>query len=196
MTYNIEFVDIVEFFSAASAIIAGIIAIVTFIIKPICKHVTNIRKMVVNIDKIAADLKPNGGSSLKDQINRIEHKIIRGEMRSRALIRDYDCGIFECDIEGNNIYVNRTYCKMIGVPATKLLGKEWNNYIHPDYRNHYDLHWSDKFSQCEEVETVVVMVNGSGELLNVVIKAYPLKDDTQSNCVGYFGMVFLEHEEL
>ena len=89
-----EYINIGEVFGAISAIIAGTITAYNFVLKPIYSHFSRIAKLMMNVDSLVADLKPNGGSSLKDQINRIEHRLIRGEMRSRALIRDYDCGIF------------------------------------------------------------------------------------------------------
>jgi PAS domain S-box-containing protein len=191
-----EYINIGEVFGAISAIIAGTITAYNFVLKPIYSHFSRIAKLMMNVDSLVADLKPNGGSSLKDQINRIEHRLIRGEMRSRALIRDYDCGIFECDMDGNNIFVNRTYCKMIGVPAPKLLGREWEQFMHPKRKNEYDMLWTDRFENCEEVCIDTAMVTAAGDVIDVRIKAYPLKDDTQTRCVGYFGMVFSHPEDI
>jgi PAS domain S-box-containing protein len=195
MVFN-DYINIGEAFGAISATIAGVIAIYNFILKPVCRHFKSITKLMLNVDALVADLKPNGGSSLKDQINRIEHRLIRGEMRSRALIRDYDCGIFECDMKGSNMYVNRTYCKMLKTSSTKLLGTEWIQFIHPDYMGDYESMWSDKFENCEEVDMCILMIDSDGETIPVRIKAYPLKDDTQTKCVGYFGMVFNDSEEI
>ena len=191
-----NYIGIGEFFGAITAIITGVIAIYKLIVRPVYYHFKQISKLISNVDCLVADLKPNGGSSLKDQINRIENRLIRGEMRSRALIRDYECGIFECDMNGNNIYVNRTYCKMINVPSSKLLGKEWLNFIHPIHKNHYEVVWSEHFENCEEIEVDIIMINSNEDAIPVKIKAYPLKDDTQTRCVGYFGMIFSNPDEM
>jgi len=193
--FYIEFISIGQVFGAVTAIIGGAIALQKFILKPVYLHFRRIAKLMSNVDTIAADLRPNGGSSLKDQINRIEHRLIRGEMRSRALIRDYDCGIFECDINGYNSFVNRTYCKMVGAPMNKLLGMGWEQFIHPQYKNEYDMLWTDRFQNCEEVDVDTALITSNGDKIDVKIKAYPLKDETQTRCVGYFGMVFHEYEE-
>lgn len=48
---------------------------------------------------------------------------------------------FDCDAEGKNIRVSRTYTRWLGVSADELLGFNFLNFIHPDDREEVRAEW-------------------------------------------------------
>lgn len=176
-------------------LLGGITTIIVFcygvfkyVIRPTFVHAKNVTGILMKIQSVCDDLQPNGGKSLRDVIDRIEKKIVKSDMLFRALLRDHDCGIFECDTQGNNIYVNRTYTKKVGVARQELLGLKWMNYISDEDMAQYDATWKDAFNTCDEFESTIRIVNVHGAKMPCTVKCYPIIVDSD-RCSGYLGII-------
>ena len=103
----------------------------------------DLQRVVTGIEK---QVRPNGGGSLMDAVNRIEasgktHAEAISDIRASlvsidAMVRAQSDlgseGAFACDPEGRNDWVNQAYARMLGVGRADLIGSQWKNYIHPD----------------------------------------------------------------
>lgn len=112
---------------------------------------TQIQGLVESVQGIEKQVRPNGGGSLMDAVNRIEgsakqHGLAIEEIRCSitsidAIVRAQSDlavdGSFECSPDGANTWVNMTYARMIGVGRMDLMGNAWKNYIHPDDRDFF-----------------------------------------------------------
>lgn len=88
-------------------------------------------KIVVRIEKLADQLKPNGGSSLRDAIDRVEKGIALGEKRARILFDQASGGRgwFETGPVGDCTFVSAQWCLAHGVQRSEAMGQGWLNGI-------------------------------------------------------------------
>lgn len=156
-------------------------------------------ELLTKINKIYEEVTPNGGGSIKDAIKRLEAKsaIIEEKINlmksvQNAFREDGDAGIFQCDQEGRNFYVNRTYAKWLGVSKTDLMGFGWKNYLSSfSERDDYDLEWKEGFKEGREVKFPIAYKNHLGERVFCDVHAYPILD-SDKNVVNYLGVMYRE----
>lgn len=135
--------------------------------------------LVKEVSAIRAELLPNGGSSVRDAINRIEEKVILTDRMHWAIRQDGPYGIFRCDKEGRNLEVNRTFCRWLSVGADELLSHGWQNFVRNTPENdEFHQEWVRAFSQGREIELSCHMKTSSGLPITLDIKAYPLTNRT------------------
>src|SRR5210317_1643988 len=79
------------------------------------------------INSILIEYKPNGGSSLKDQLIRIEDSLELQNERLRAMMVDSEQLCFEADKTGRVIWANRTVLRTVGRTPMEILGNGWIN---------------------------------------------------------------------
>jgi len=65
---------------------------------------TDIEALSEQVRFIVCELKPNGGASVRDSLNRIELRQVLQEQRQWAILSDMSVGVFETDAEGEFIY--------------------------------------------------------------------------------------------
>jgi len=135
--------------------------------------------LVKEVSAIRAELLPNGGSSVRDAINRIEEKVVLTDRMHWAIRQDGPYGIFRCDKEGRNLEVNRTFCRWLHAGADELLGHGWKNFVRSTEENDaFNREWGEAFSQGREIELSVHMKTSAGHPITLDIKAYPLANRT------------------
>lgn len=81
------------------------------------------------VDDILSELKPNGGSSIKDAVTRIEIRQLFAGERQRALMQADTRGIFEADINGHLIWANKSFMQMLGANSLQeVRGNGWHTF--------------------------------------------------------------------
>lgn len=137
---------------------------------------------------IKKEITPNGGTSLADSIRRIESILIIKDQTQKALLMDIERGIFQCDLDGKNIWVNRTYARLLKCGTNELLGHGWKKFIAPDVLKKYNEVWEMSFSEDSEYiyELVFSDINGDEVPLKLTVSAI---HDSNKNCVGYIGVL-------
>ena len=83
-------------FSVAVLTLLGVVIPLTwkYIIKPFIKLYKSHFILMNSVDEIKKELTPNGGSSIKDVINRIEERQIMIDKRSKAIFYNYEAPYF------------------------------------------------------------------------------------------------------
>lgn len=81
------------------------------------------------IQVIAGEFRPNGGSTLRDAINRIETKVSLQQQTTTAIIKSFPIGTWISDEKGRCVDVNKNLCKITGRTETELKGDNWTNWI-------------------------------------------------------------------
>ena len=86
-----------------SAIIAGITVIALLwkkIIKPLYIGLSKFYDLVDNIELVVAEFTPNGGSSIRDAVDRIEIRQLLSDQRQRVFFQDLNLAICETNADG------------------------------------------------------------------------------------------------
>lgn len=157
---------------------------------PFMDAVMNIVDAASMVPDIKAQLFNNGGSSLRDAVDRIHSRLCTIEAREKALIQEHDLAVFIADEDGKTTWVNRTYCRLFGVSEEEATGYGWKNHIHPSEREHYTSDWLSAVRDRREFVRIVRCVAAlDGAELVFKVRAYPM-DSPGSTQRGYTG--FLE----
>lgn len=153
------------------------------------RGIRNAWRAAQNVQKILDQLSPNGGSTLKDQLNRIESRQVVGEQRVRALWMDSANGQFESDASGGTIYINRTYAQLVGMDINSMKGSGWLMAVHPEDREHVEAEWRSAVIDKRELDATYRMVNReTGVTIRVRVRASPLMDH-HGAMGGFVGVV-------
>ena len=107
--------------------------------------------------------------------------------RFRVLTDQAPVGIYETDIHGDCIYVNKCWCKMAGLTPQQALGKGWIEGIHPDDRDKVYNEWYNMVESNGEWGLEYRFVNRSGEVTWAFGTASIIKDDL-GMVAGYLGV--------
>lgn len=101
------------------------------------------------LDAILKELKPNGGESLRDAINRIEkHQKMQSNefqlLKKRSETRDEINLIanFETDKNGECVWANKHYLNIVGLTLPEVLGNGWANAIADKDREYVFKEWN------------------------------------------------------
>lgn len=82
-------------------------------------------QLSADIKAIKEQLYPNGGSSLRDAVNRIEEQQhVDGELR-RAYQHHITVPLWEADAEGHILWSNQAFARLLGVTTEELKGHGW-----------------------------------------------------------------------
>ena len=80
-------------FSTIAAVISVMLGLYNFVIKPAIKLYKSHFVLVSVVDTIKKEVTPNGGSSIKDIINRIDRRQVMIDKRSKAIFYNVDDAI-------------------------------------------------------------------------------------------------------
>ena len=150
------------------------------------------------LDKIQSELKPNGGSSLRDAINRIDIKLTNVSnkiniIQASADITSDTLNICRWAADKNGLlnFVNRPFKKLLGVVDDEsCLGDAWiTNTVHEEDRPTTQAEWNRAVSSKSEYHHTFRIVNAStGEIIKVTNHARLVIDD-HGNVGGWVGVV-------
>ena len=142
----------------------------------------SIADMKTVMDMILAQLKPNGGSSLKDAVNRLENAVsaVQSEVRhirtSAELASDAAGALlWRADRAGRIIWVSKAIKESLGeVNDTSFMGWSWLNLIHHEDRDRVRERWEEALQDQSEVVDEYRAVGKSGMIYHVVAYARPV----------------------
>lgn len=180
-------------------IIGAVIATFKKVILPIWRffkeyneHKELLLKGNENIDAILKELRPNGGSSLKDQISRIENNIDILDVKVAAVALATNVGYWKSDANGKAIEVGRSLCSILGRTEAEIKGSNWVTIIHPNDREAVKSEWDSAVEDGRDFEMVYRFVKPDGSIQKVKVLAFAIiKDNTLQ---GFFGTLVKDGE--
>lgn len=132
--------------------------------------------------QIIAELKPNGGSSLRDAVN-----LIIAKQRARDNTTEH-YGVFETDKNGQCVNANLAYLRLVGRTLEEVTGNGWINCIHPDDRVTVRDQWAESVQDNRDFEMEYKMMHENGSVFNVIGRAVVMKDNA-GRAYGYYGTI-------
>jgi PAS domain S-box-containing protein len=125
------------------------------------------------LDALAEQFKPNGGSSIKDSLNRIELKQANNENMTNFIISSLEVPVFRTDSSGLCVWASRAYCALADRDLEDLLGWGWLSSIHPDDADNVRHKWRAAVEERRIFEAVFRVMRPSGNILEVQSRATP-----------------------
>ena len=114
---------------------------------------------------------------------------LRGsEERFRTLASHAPVGIFQTDLNGDNLFVNEGWCQMAGMTPEEARGKGWANAIHPDDRERVTAGWQQALADGTSSSAEFRFQRPDGVVTWLQGNAVPLRDPQGRN-IGYIGTV-------
>lgn len=148
-----------------------------------------IDKLVVCVETLTGELITNAGTSLKDSLIRLEHSVALTSERQRARMLDSPELVYETDLAGNCIWVNRTYARAVQRGHDELMGKGWINVVSENYRDEVDEKWYESVREDREFEMRIMFATPDGAEFPVMVRSYKMRHNGET--IGFLGTVIL-----
>ena len=189
-----------DYFSWVHDNVVKLSAIATSVVV-LWKPVANMRKFFKNfsdlhakISAIEAEIKPNGGKSIKDvtaqmyeSVKDIKKQLLVLEQSHKVVLDSVNIGYWKADIKGEWVEVGKKLVEITGRSETDLLGNNWTVWLAKE----------DKQRVMEAVRSSVIdqtlfdetfsFIKQDKTLQKVIALAYPVKDGTE--VIGYYGTI-------
>lgn len=153
------------------------------------KRFAEIKELIKTISLISDEFRPNGGSSLRDAINRIETKITIEQQKTMAIIKSLPLGTWVSDKDGKCIDLNRSLCRITGRTEGELKGDNWSNWLHPSDKDEVWEEWQKCVKNTITFDMLYRYVLPDGKVQKVHGVAYQLRDE-KNVLVGFLGTLY------
>lgn len=155
------------------------------------KRFNQLSDLYLKVHKISEEFSPNGGSTLRDAINRIEDKISLQEQKTLAIIKSFPIGTWISDKNGKCVDVNRSLCKIMGRTESEIKGDNWSNWIHPDEKEAVFEEWYRAVHNMMTFDMTYRYVLPDGRIQKVHGIAYQLRTE-KNELVGFLGTLYAD----
>lgn len=155
-----------------------------------CHGIASIGQLQATVDKIHKEVVPNGGSSLRDAVNRTELALTVFINTTRAQWDGMGMfGICEFNPEGELTYANGTYLKWVNRPEPAVLGSGWINCLVPRDRARVRAEWESCVDDQREFRCDYTLVREDGTELNVTGTRTPVSERPNGPVLKWVGLV-------
>lgn len=161
--------------------VCTVIAAIVFFIR---SHIST-RKL---LHEVKAEVKPNGGGSMADAVNRIEEQIHILNYWMTAFQNLYEKPIFKADNLGHNVWANNSYLKLVGASLPEVEGHGWLSYVEDNERPKVSLEWESAVKEGRSFDLTYTLHNNiHNKKIRVRRIAYPII--VKRKLAGYIGTV-------
>lgn len=115
------------------------------------KAITHIDTIVLNLQEVNKELKPNGGGSIKDQVKQIANDVRIIRIERDATFHLAKEPMFKADNKGYYTFINSALSNLVGVPEQELLGLGWLNYITLEDKDRIWEEWENIIESGKEI---------------------------------------------
>ena len=179
----------------AGATIGGSYAFVSKVIKPgytlYKKHFGNLESIPLLADDVRwmkDQIKPNGGTSLRDLVDRIAiAQVVQGQVLNNMLALS-STGHFKTNREGLVVEVSRNLCRVMERSEQELMGNTWLSWIVNSDRDRVQAEWSNVIRLGREMDQEFKIWADGGATHTVRMKAMQLLGPDRQ-LVGYLGVM-------
>ncbi len=180
-----------DVWTAAAMVLTGVVGILGAIYP-------GVRKLLRSIVAVEGQLKPNGGDSLRDRIEKIlaKQKAFHAtfEGTKRAAFDLVPAPVFEAKPDGSCEFVNLEYCDRLGITRDQALGKGWLALVTTDDRDRVRQAWAEAVRDSGHFsESFRLMNRQNRTVLRVDCRAVPITG-SDGSVLSYVG--FLKPTEI
>lgn len=135
---------------------------------------------------IASQFYRNGGGSVLDRLETLQSSVLKIDRRQRAFSDLERMPIFETDENRRNVYVNKSYARILKTDDSSILGFGWKSFVHPDDKERVIKSSMECAKECRIYTDSFRMVDLDGESHTFDVIAYP-QTDRDGKFGGYVG---------
>jgi len=192
--------DIVTILGGLGSAAGTVYGCYKLIIKPTFAILRKLKTSFEILEKMQEEFKPNGGSSLRDAINRIETKLLIEQHARRAMSMAMDMGVFETDGNGLCTWINEFYSGLTGISIDEAKGFGWITGVYEGDRERVTDEWTSAVKQQRIFRLEFGMFNSkTQEYSKVYCTAFPVINHVGPRpraAAGFIGVVTKASKEL
>lgn len=199
----LEFVAAI--FAAGTTIAVGLFAGYRYMLLPSFKqyralaqtlvHIAQFSEVVTALKKdlaeIRAELRPNGGTSLRDVVDTMALELTRNGGIQRRLLNASSVPQFHCDALGEYYFVNEAYLELVGRDYDEVMDLNWLNCIAIEARETVEEVWNHCVRDKRIFEMPFDYVQPTGKRIPVLCRAEPVFDRNQK-VVMWIGSIYVK----
>jgi PAS domain S-box-containing protein len=121
-----------------------------------------------------------------NQQKQTENSLRASETRFRTLVATAPVGIFQTDAAGSCLFINQQGLELMGASPAEVLGRGWENSIHPDDRVRVSAAWDSTVVVHQRFGLEYRMMTPQGQINWVFGNAIAIEDEA-GNITGYLG---------
>lgn len=146
-----------------------------------------IKNSFASIKTIQAELRPNGGSSLRDAVDRIHKDTIRMDARQWAIVASLNDPLWESDPQGNCIRANNSLLALAERTMDEFEGNGWENIVAPEDKERVWAEWRAAVERKRVFESMFTIRSRSGKFFKVTVVCNPYVNSTSDEVLGFIG---------
>lgn len=171
------------------------------VFKPFNQTMKKVDNLSTNFDSISAQIVPvvtslqrefeiNSGKSIKDRITRIDETVQLAELRSKLVAANMPIGVYECNPQGEWIWVNKSLCDLFGIDSNEMMGRGWLLGVDPEERGEVWSKWiSDITSDIPYEHEYTARNTETGEKFIVRSVVVAHRATGSHSILGYHGTI-------
>lgn len=144
------------------------------------------RELCRRVGAIENELKPHGGTSLRDAVTRVEQMTIGTRAHVRLQYQMNLTPTFEIAPDGKVTWVNRAYIEEYGLGLDDISGNKWLSNIHPDDRDRIVREWNHIIEDQRQGNLKYQATFKGGPYREMDVVVYPIFDH-DNVCLGWVG---------
>jgi PAS domain S-box-containing protein len=129
-------------------------------------------------EELGLSLNISGQLALGLERKQAEEALRISEERLRAVIDQAVVGIARCDLKGRVVFINDTFCKMLGYNRSELIGKSVVELTHPDDANHNMRLFRNLVAKSKPFQIEKRYLRKDGSILWASVSVSPMRDAT------------------
>lgn len=138
---------------------------------------------------ISEQLVPNGGTSLRDAVDRLEANQVLMASKQRVMLETSRITMMTVNAAGMVTDVSEPLCEMLDRSREDLLGNNWISVVHPEDREDLQNEWDSAVDCHRNIDAHFrFMVNGEHECVGVYLKASALPP-VKNKPSGYLAVI-------
>lgn len=132
------------------------------------------------MDEMHAELKFNGGTTLKDvvfeikgKVNNIENRMDDFDQNQKLAMNLQGIAFWVSDEKGECTYASPGLCKVMGRSESEILGSTWMGWLHPDDKDRIVKAWSFAIENKTPFDEIYTFKKANGKWQKVWGQAFP-----------------------
>ena len=145
-------------------------------IKPYVSITDDIQGLKTEVAAISKELKPNGGKSIKDQIDDLQTSAKTILYRQRWILENREEAIFETDEKGNFTWANDSLIRLTDRLFKDLENNNWINALCEKTREEVNDSWRIAIENKRNFEHDIIIIDGKNRAFNAKCHAVRQED--------------------
>lgn len=139
------------------------------------------------LDSLVSELRPNGGKSLRDLVEKINENTTYNREYVRATLDNDIQMIYETDNKGDIVWVNNTFGRYAGKQIGDLLHSGWLDTVSNEERGDIREEWQLSVEEHRDINIEYDMISYDGTKMRVQSNARPIR--LAGTIKGYYGTI-------